>query len=66
MLTDVSLFTQRQLEKVSPSWMEPKEAGRSKTSEELVRSRKVFGCPDSGALPCNERMEAEEWAYRVI
>jgi hypothetical protein len=60
MLTEVSLFTQRQLEKVSPSWMEPKDAGKIKTSEELVRSRRVFGCPDSGELPCNEMIEAEE------
>ena len=66
MFTGVSLFTERQLEKVSPSWMEPKDAGKIKTSEELVRSRKVFGCPSSGELSCNERIEAVEWAYWVI
>ena len=60
MFTAVSLFRERQLEKVSPSWMDPKDAGRIKTSEEPVRSRKVLGCPHSGELPCNERKEAEE------
>lgn len=69
MFAEVSLFTQRQLEKVSPSWMAPKDAGKVKTSEVLVRSRRVFGCPDSGELPCNERIEAVEcacWALVVI
>ena len=63
MFTEVSLFTQRQLEKVSPSWMAPKDAGKIKTSEELVRSRRVFGCPESRELSCNERIEAVECAY---
>lgn len=43
--------------------MAPNDAGSISTSEALVKSLKVLGCPDNGAPPCRDSMDADEWAY---
>ena len=59
-----SLLIERQLEKVSPSWIAPKEEGRVSNSVIWVRSRRVLGWPGNGVLPCSEVIDAVECADR--
>ncbi len=59
-----SLFTASAPEKVSPSWIAPKEDGRVRSVDALVRSRRVLGWPGRGALPCKESTDAVEWAEK--
>lgn len=60
------MLTERQLEKVSPSWMEPKEEGSVRSSVGLVRSLRVFGWPGRGSGSWREVMAAVEWAWGEV
>lgn len=59
-----SLFMERQLENVSPSWIAPKDDGRVRSSVIWVRSRRVLGWPGNGVLPWSEVIDAVEWVER--
>jgi hypothetical protein len=62
---DASLVSASAAEKVSPSWIEPKDAGRRSSSDVDDRSLSVFGCPSRGAEPCNERGDDVERAEKA-
>jgi hypothetical protein len=62
--TLASLLTHKQLEKVSPSWIAPKDDGSVNSSVACVRSRRVLGCPGRGVFPWSEAMDAVECAER--
>jgi hypothetical protein len=58
MNTSDSLLRHKMLENVSPSCTAPKAEGKERNGKVWVRSRSVFGCPESGAVPCKDNGEA--------
>lgn len=57
-----SLFTDKQLENVSPSWMAPNEDGKVSSSDAFDKSLRVLGWPGRGSLPCKDTIEDVERA----